>query len=346
MPRGQTRDGTGEFFTFYPVGADGLDYFSNSALASPGSLVRGENIRLADGALSRRLGPLRVYRVSTDPNNSKTFGADTKYGTITAATQLQIPAGGFAVRVSFTAVRPSAGNTGYILSSRVNGQTYHVLSITLDENGLCSVTWRKNSSAADVTVTTSAITANAAAHLLAVYDADAGTFTVYINGDASGTPVSGLGTSEKPIAGAGTNWHFGVHYNPATPGVVANTHFDGKIDAFALFTLAGTRPGEGSSVSLASVLRKHSLRQWPNPEMGCVLACYDFDDSSLTVLTDRSRYKNHGTMTGTPTHSAAVTTKGTIPGNYAGVYETPAGKRSNIVAFFGNLYHEVIQGST
>lgn len=319
-----------------PLGGDGLDYQTSPALVPPSVLTVGENIRINQGVLTRRLGRRKVYAAS-DPGGSKTFGAVTKYGTIPAAAQLEIPAGGWALNLHFTAVRPSGGNTAYVLSSRVNGQSYHVLSVTLSDAGVVTTTAQFQSGGSK-SIASGAVSAAGTVHLLVIHDAPAGTMTQYINGVSDGTQITGLATSDALVTGTGEDWHIGVHYNPATAGVVANTNFDGKVDGLTLMTLAGTRPSEGSP-TLASTLIKHSFRQWPSPWMDMVLASYDFDESSVTSMTDRSRFKNTASLTGTPTNTAAVAYSSIVT-NHIGFSQFPTGRKSNLMGSWGRLFYE------
>lgn len=342
MPSRKTRQVDGQWVHMVPLGVGGLDYQTSPALLPPETLAVGENIRFDSGVLSRRLGRRKVYS-SSDPCGSKTFGATSKYATIPAASQLELAAGGWALNLHFTAVRPSGGNTAYILSSRVNGQSYHVLSVTLSDAGVITVTVQFTSGGSQ-SIACDAVDAAATVHLLVVHDAPEGTMTAYVNGAASGTAVTGLSTSDKPVTGSGDDWHIGVHYNPATAGVVANTNFDGKVDGMTLFTLAGTRPS-GGSPSLTDTLVKHSFRQWPSPWMDFVLACYDFDESSTSSMTDRSRFENTATLTGTPTNTAAVAYS-SIPSNYVGFAQFASGRKPNFFASYGRLFYENVALAT
>lgn len=337
MPLARTKEETGRTVRLVPLGEGGLDLFTHSTQLTPFHLRRSENVELADGTITRRDGFLKLVRL-TDPGGSLVYGTG-KYGAIPAAAQLQLPAGGFAFRVSFTAVRPSAGNTAFILASRVNAQSYHVMSLTLSDAGVLTASWTKASDSSSVSIASSAIQASAATDVLTIFDAVSGTFTLYVNGASSGTPVTGIATTEKPIAGAGTAWHLGNHYNPAVPGLVANTFFDGKVHAPTLFTLRGLRPASGTT-SLVTALRRYSSVVWPNPEMDAVVFHYDMVGGTLT---DRSRFKNTGTNNGSPTTDTAVA-KSLYPGNYVGHFTTPTGKRTNLVAAGGRLYYEVVRG--
>lgn len=329
--------------TFSPFGAGGVDFFTAPALVPPEMLSEGYNLRSSDLGLSRRPGAAKVAQL-TSGGASKTFGADTKYATITAASQLLIPRGGWALRVSFTAVRPSAGNTAYILSSKPSGAAYNVMQLTLSDAGVPAFSWR-DSSGNTWTVTGSARTAGMPTHALALYDAPSGTFNLYINGVAVGTPITNMGALVQPSQ-TPTDWFIGVEKETGG-AVTANTHFDGAVDGLTLFSLAGTRPASGTP-SLASVLVKHSFRQWPCPQMESVLFNYDMDGSGLSSLPDTSRFGNDATVTGVITSTSEVA-YASLVGQYLGTYEGAGsvdldmGAAYNLAAANGTLYYETVR---
>ncbi|MFQ5471736.1 MAG: LamG-like jellyroll fold domain-containing protein [Dehalococcoidia bacterium] len=342
MPTRRTRRRDAEWLDFFPLGQEGLDYETDAALASPSALVVGENVRPEDGLLARRAGARKIYQFS-DSTASRTFGADTIYATIPAGPLSTIPAGSWVLNLHFTAVRPSGGNTAYILSSRVDGQSYHILSLTISDAGVPTLSWTKDSDASSVSIAMSAVSAGAAVHLTAVFDAALGTFTTYVDGASDGTPVTGISTTEQPKQSSATAWHVGVHYNPATSSVVANTHFDGKVDGFCFQSLRGQRIASGSPTPLSAIL-KHSLRQWPAPQMRSVLACYDFDDGA-TSMTDRSRFENDGTITGTPTSTAAVALPSIVT-NHIGRVQFTNDRIANVAGIGGALVYEDLVPAT
>lgn len=321
----------------HPVGADGLDYQSNKAVARPNSIVVGESIRLDTGALARRKGDAKVYRAA-EVASSKHFGADTIWATIPAAPQLQIQAGGFAVLMHFLAKRPAATETAYILSSRVNGQSYHVVSITLSDAGAITVTVQFET-AGPTSASTAVIGDGDRVDLLVLFDAVAGTLTLYVNGEASGTPATGISSSDKPVAGAGTDWHFGVHYDPAVAGVVANTHFDGDMHGFTLITTRGIRVSDGLR-PFKDMLIRHSSRLWSLPQAPYVLACYDMADVGL-VLLDRSDFENHAACEAGTTDAPAVANAVTIT-NHVGHAQFPNRTRTNIFGSHGRMFYEFV----
>lgn len=320
------------------IGEDGIDVTTDATQLPATALADGYNIDLSRGVVARRLGARKLGALSGS-SGSKTFGADTKYATLATATQLLIPQGGFLARVSFVASRPAAGRTAYVVSSRPAAVAWHVFSITLSDAGVVVVTWR-DSGGNTRTVTCAALTDAAIANLLAIYDAPAGTFTVYINGAASGTPLTGLASTLKPDQTA-TDWVFGVEKQTGA-AVTANSFLPGAIDGFMLQSLVGIRPSEGSP-SFTDVRRKHSLRQWPAPDEAGVLAFCDFDNSSLTVLYDASDWKTNGTMTGTPSNTGAVP-YASVPGNAALTVQNPSGRVTNLVAAGGAMSYETIRG--
>lgn len=319
-----------------PVASGGVNMATAQSMLPPGTLSEGYNVRTAFDVLSRRPGAAKVSRL-VSAGASKTFGADTRYATIAAASQLLIPSGGWWMRMSFTAVRPSGGNTAFVLSAKPSGAAYNVVKVTLSDAGVVTVTWR-DTGGTDRTVAASAVAAGAIVHLLAIADPVAGTFTVYVNGSSSGTPITGL-ASTQPIQTV-TNWVLGVEKETGG-AVTANTHFDGALDAVTLGTLTGLRAAVGET-TFASVLARHSSRQWPSPQQSMILFNYDMDGSSLTTLTDSSRFKNHAAVTGTITSTAAVA-HDALCGNHVETFEGADGALWNTVACAGSLFYERIR---
>lgn len=325
---------TGETITLRPIGAGGVDLFTDPSALDPSVLSRCENVDLSRSTADRRPGAIKLSQVVTTATSGHayTFGADTKYATFAPPL---IPAGGFAVVLHFEAVRPASGKTAYILSSRPTVVAYHVLSVTLSDAGVITVAWRDSSATAH-SVACTAVADGLAVHLLAIFDAVAGTFTVYVNGSSSGTPLTGLDSTLKPLQTASVTWAFGVEKQTGA-AVTADTHFDGAHDGMTLFTLRGLRPASGTT-TMAETLRRHSARAWPSPSQVFILAHYDMDETSGTVMYDRSNQKNHGTYVGTPTVGVPVALV-SAPCNYLGTIDVPSGK-ANIVAVFGKLFYE------
>lgn len=343
MPARTTRRDSWESATLSPPGKGGVDLFTNAAALPDLVLARAENIRLARNVASRRKGAAKVAQI-VSTGASKTFGTDGRYALIPAASHLVIPAGGFALRVSFTAVRPSAGNTAYIVSSRPPSQSYHHLRVILSDAGVCTVSWY-DSAGNTRSVATSALTADATTHLLAVYDPDAGTFTVYINGASNGTPLTGLASTLKPATEATVVWAIGVE-KETSAAVTADTHFDGKVDGLTLFTLRGVNASTTNGTrTFVRTLIDWSRQQWPNPEMDCVLFNYDMDEASLTTLYDSSRFQNHAAVTGTITSTAEVAFLA-APGNGVHRFEAFDGETWNVVEQGGTFAYEKIRAGT
>ena len=345
MVRQRTRRTSGEQTRSSPVGWGGLDEFTNAHMLDENRLRKAKNVRLEDRSVKRRDGSRKLV-ATTDRGASITFGTDAKYASVPTAAQLLLPAGGFAVRMSFKVVWPGASDTGYLVSSRITGQAYHVFSVTMSDAGVLIVAWTKASDNSLVSITTSALTANSDQHLLAVFDAPAGTFTLYLNGVSVGTPVTGIAVTEKPHQAA-DDWYFGVHWNPSAgpAAAVADTHYAGLMDGFTLLTLTGTRPSSGSP-TLNNELIRQSLQQWPLPQSRMVVASYDFNEATGTTLIDHSRFKNDGTLAGTPTLGGTAVALPCVAGQHVGHFEKADGKRTNLVATAGTLYYETVRAAT
>lgn len=342
MTRRRTRSENVERFRVEPPGAFGLDMVTDALLLDPQAVVRLEHCRLQDGTIRRRRGAHKIAR-GTDPLGSWTFGADTKYAVISAADQLNVAPGGFALLFCGTAVRPGAGDTAHFLATRVTGKAYGPFSVTLNENGFLTAAWRKESDESAVSITTTnAITAGNAFFGLLLYDpyTSGGVTRLYLDGAEAGTAVTGVGENEKPMQD-GPDWYVGVEYNPSGAAVTANTHFDGKVSTLTLMSLAGTRPAEGDPTLLATLLQ-WSLCRYPNPGDSKVLCHYDFSEGSGTALTDHSRFKNHGVLTGGPSATAKVAYGHAIT-NFIGRYQTNTGDRYNLFASAGAMSYELVR---
>lgn len=327
---GPAKDGSGG------LGSLGVDLFTEEGQLSDFALRQGDRVRSESGALVRAPGSKRLA-VLTNSTASRTFGTTAKYATFTPSL---IPTGGFAIHLHLTpySLEVPVGDTGYVVGSRPSGVAYHVFKVTNTDSGGVAVSWR-TSAGATHSITLTGVTATDS-HLLAVYDAVAGTFTCYLNGAVSGTPITGLASTLQPVQTAGVVWTFGVEKETGS-AVTANSSFPNKIDGMTIFTLRGIDPTAGSP-SLLDTLRKHNYRAWPSPAMPMVLAHYDMDEASGTTMYDRSRYKNHGTYVGTPTVSAPVALSFPV-GNYAGTFQSATGSRTNLFAAGGALFSQVVR---
>lgn len=343
VPSGSTNRNASDTLSLVPFGAGGVDQFTSAALLDPSVLRRGENIRSAQLVTSRRLGAQKVYR-ATDIGAARLFGADTKYASVPAASHLLIPKGGFGYVITIKMVPPGAGNTSYILSNRQPGQTYGVVWLTVNDGRqlIASVRW---SNGTTTTLTSEPLVNGQVYNVAIIYNDPSGSITMYLDGapalsgeiPVSASPGSGL----QPAQTANINWYFGVEYDPSAVGVTANTAFLGEMDGFTLFTLAGNRPTSGDTTLLSTIL-KWSRCQWPAPEAPFVLAHYDFDEASGSVLYDRSRHMNHGTYVGASSTSTALAYSSHAM-NHVGAFDTPLGKRVNLIGNSGRAVYEIVR---
>lgn len=331
-----THGDSGRVFTLgdadHPFGEGGVDLSANAATLSPSYLARSENADLTDDVVARRNGAKKTYKAS-DATGSKTFGTTAKYALIPAASQLLIPAGGFAFVGHFVpyALEVPLGDTSYIVGARPSGQSYHVFKVTNTDSGTVVVSWR-TSAGATHSITLTGVTA-IDSHLVAYYDAAAGTFTCYLNGAVSGTPITGLASTLQPAQDSGVAWTFGVEKETGS-AVTANTAFPNACDDFVLFR----------NPPPVAMLLKHSARGWPNPMDDRVLFHYSFDGSSTTVLTDHSWFKNHATLAGTPSNTAAVALS-SMNSNHIGSIGRPDGSRVNLFGSHGRLFYEPLRSA-
>jgi len=324
-----------EHLVLSPIGDRGVNLFSDTTAGAPDQLSRGENISFIHGTADRREGSIKLAQLSVagSVGASRTFGTDAKYATFTPPL---IPVGGWAILLHFVpySAEVPSGAIGWVVGARPSGQTYHVFKVTNSDSGGVVVSWR-TSAGATHSITLTGVTATNS-HLLAVYDAVAGTFTCYLNGAVSGTPITGLASTLQPVQTAGVVWTFGVEKETGS-AVTANSSFPNKIDGMTLFTLRGSR---AASNAVIETLRRYSAAAWSLPQHPCVLASYDMDEASGTTMKDRSGVvpAADGTYVGTPSVTAPVALM-TAPTNLVTHIELPAGGW-NIAASFGNLFTE------
>lgn len=323
------------------LGRGGLDMESHPQKLDVDQLALAEYVRTQDRSLSRAPGERKVERVfNPGGDGSWEFGLGN-YAQIVGASQLLVPVGGFVLRLAVKASRPSGGNTAHILATRVNGKAYGPFSVTLSDAGVLTVGWRKESDESAVSHAASAVADGAPVNLMLVYDphTSSGRSLLYVDGDLEDT-VTGVGATEQPMQDA-VDWYVGAEYDPAAPGIVANTEFDGGVDALCLLSTAGARVSDGTP-SMLSTLRTWALSEWPDPAGSMVLAWYGFDESSGSTLVDSSRFKNDGTLTGSPTSAVAIT-HARAPGNHLGVLQRADGRRLLVAGIDGGLYAQDVR---
>lgn len=322
---GTAPDGTGG------IGSSGVDLITKDGSLVQTALRRADRVRIGDGGLTRALGPKRL-KVFAPAAFSRTFADVAKYGTIPAAAQLRLAYGGFGVHFSITALR--GGATGQILHGQDGADGTPPFDFSLSSAGVLTtaVNWDGGGSAS---VSSAVLTDASVQHGWFIHDAVLGTVTLYLNGSSVGTPVTGLGTGKRPLQTASMAWLVGAKKSAAA---VVTLPFMGKIDALQVQVFGGLQIASGNP-SLLSTLLAHSLRQWPNPREPRVVAQYDFDEASGTVMKDRSRFANHGTYTGAPTASAAVAWSFPV-GNLCSAFEGADGSRKNTFGSGGALFYE------
>lgn len=309
-----------------------LDMNANETVRRDDALVQSENAMLDTLVAKRRQGMQKVYNFGLYSGVGAISGDASNYFKFTPPL---IPKGGFGLKHSFRADRPSGGNTAHVISSKVSGKAYGPVSLTLSDAGVVTVAFRKESDESEVSVSFTAVTDGADFHLLAVYDPVAGTFTGYRAGDAEVVSTSGIGGDEQPMQDA-ADWYFGVDTNGSgTP--VANTEFDGLVDAFTLFQFKGIDLSGG----MLTTLRRFAWMAWTNPGSKTVLAQFDMDQISGSEVPDRSRYRNNATITGTLTQDSEVAITA-YPGNFTGIVRNLGGRRDNVVVQGGRLFYETL----
>ncbi len=333
--------------TIAPIGAEGLDLFTAPDLVTLGRVVRSENMRYHRLPAERRKGIRRIATLDDDTatNGAMIFGALTKYATVSGAAHQLVPKGGFALLFSLTAVRPAVG-PGFYLTTRVAGKAYGPFKVTLTSAGVLTAAWRKESDESEVSISTSALGAGSSARGVLTYDpyTNGGESRLYIEGVENGTAVTAIGANEQPMQDQ-PDVIFGVDWSG---GAVADSFFSGACDTCVLLVLTG-RPltdVAANGRSLLDTILRSSLQDYPNPESAMVRWHYSFDDgAAASALTDHSRYKANGVVTGANTSQAGVSAR-VVAGQFVGILEKTSGEVVNVVSAGGAAYTETVRKGT
>jgi hypothetical protein len=315
VPRVYTRDRGGLIAVEQkPVGGDGLVLTAAPAMLPPGAWQVSRNAVTDAGTYARRPGDVKVSRLvdAADTHGAKVFGTTPRYATMPIPL---IGKGGFGVYFHHTATRPAATQTRWLWDS---GQSLNyatrVIWASLGYNGLfeISVMW-SDGTTSDIQVP-AAVADGTELHGLLVYDAKAGTLTLYINGDVAGTPITGLTSEMQPYQSVAYPWYLGCTFNP-TVGVIANSGPPGALDAFTIFSFKGIEDitDSDSTVepprkSLLTELRERCYQDWPNPADPMVLVHYGMDEATAGTgpMYDSSDAQRHGAYFGAPANAAQV----------------------------------------
>lgn len=307
---------------------EGVDLYTDPAALDPGYFARGENVDGSAGTLDRRRGARKIARLS-NPSSvgaSKTFGAVGKYATFVPPL---VPYGGFGF--GFHCVATRGLDDAYLISGNDGTDAHNMpVSVTLSTAGVLTVTvyWDGGGSTA---LATSALTDGLTVHAFLAYDPVAATLYLYVNGALAAS--TGSLSGKRPLQYSMT-WYVAVL---KTILVGISYPFLGAIDGLVLFTFRGV----GDTAGLIASLVRQSARQWPAPQEDMVLAFFDMDDAA-TVMRDRSGRGNNGTVTGTPTVTAAVALLSAVT-NLVTALETP-GFTGNVVASHGDLFYQRTAG--
>lgn len=315
-----------------------LDLNAHETVRDDLALTRSDNCRMDTFVLRPRLGMRKVH-VETDPaetNGSWALGSDhTTHAIATFASNMLIPEGGFAIHHSFVADREAS--TAYVLSSRHSaGKDYGPITITLSSAGAITAEWRDSSETAH-SITSSTVSDGATVHLWLIFDAVAGTTTLYLDGASSGTALTGLSSTLKPMQDS-LDWWFGANHN-GSGSAVSGTGFNGRNDSTYVLAFRGLDPS-----SLVTRLRKNCWKEWTNPDSSMVLMHYDWNESSGTTVTDRSRFKSDMTMNGSPSSEAGLVYAADC-GQFIDTLHDAGGGKTNVVVLGGRVLSEQVRDS-
>lgn len=360
MVRVPTRETSTKPLELKVLGADGVNLSDDPSVLPARGLSISRNLVLFDG-IQRRAGYRKVSKMEDvgEDYGAKVFGSDAKYGYFTPPL---IGLGGFALPFSFTAVRP-VSSYRHIWSSWVShaavGDT-GVIWATLSSVGNFTilVNWEGGSIIAS-TITADAVPANSECHALIVYDDEAGTLTLYLNGEVAGTPLV-VGSGLQPRQDPGVVWYVGVSYDPGV-GVETGFAFQGALDDLALISLAGVDLTDADATlepprrSMLDELRRGNFQEVVCPSAGSLLFCYKMDEPiteyawtpDLGVMYDSSERAQHGVYVGGPTNATRIARRaqngqflGTV--RRAAVGELRDG-RVNLAVVGGTVFSERLQ---
>ncbi len=321
-----------------------LDKRSHETIRADNAFVELENARMDDLTLSRRKGKKRVTIIAdpTAANGSWTLGTDhTTYAKASAATQLLIPAGGFALHASFTMVRPSSGTTSILSTPVTAGTLGGPFSIEMKADGATRWVWRKSSDSSEVAITSATHAEGTKMNGLFVFDPENGTTRLYMLGDEEGTAVTGIAATEKPIQ-TSVAYYWGTQgTTPTAATVTSGSGFTGRLDNLSLRSLQGTRVADGDPTLLSS-LRRINWQELTNPGGAGVRFYYDFNETTGATIYDWSRFKNHMAITGSASSTTANSHQAEN-GNLVFTLQAGAGKLTNVIIKGGDLFYEVIK---
>jgi len=342
MVRRTTRKSSYSTMHINDPGSLGLDMITRAY--DENKLAAAVGVRMEGQHLHRRIGGKQIHRALDDTltDGSWRFTADADYALIPYASQLRIGFGGFGRRLSFKVLGLPPSGAGVVLASRRVGVTHGPHTVYITPGGNLMSEFRDATSTL-VQNDCGGVLVNDEVNLLDVLDPIAGTFTSWINGTQA-AQATGLADDVSPTS-TSDPFTLGSEYEPFTATHVANTTFNGSIDAFTLFAFAGIdlSAERANGRSMIDTLVRWSLQTWPNPQSAMVRAHYDLDEnSSVSALVDASRYKNDAAFAGTPATAAAVAHPA-LCGHYVGSVQEANGERYNTVGIRGTVYRERVR---
>lgn len=351
MPRVPTRERAGTPIDLNAIGADGLNLNDDPSMLSPSQMRQARNVDRSHGVYARRIPDAKVSKFTDQlaSHGSKVFASDTKYAHFVAPT---IDVGGFVLMWKFTAVR--AADVRWLWDSRQTGGDRVIWSTLDGTNGLYQVyvLW---DDATTSTIDVPALPDGSIQHAMLVFDAPAGTLTLYLNGEAQADVITGLSPNLRPCQTNVTPWYVGISYNPATASIASGSGFLGDLDSFVLISTAGIDltdedpDAEPPRLSFLDELRKRYKQDWPNPAAPGVLFYFGLDEDTAlgSVMYDSSDRKGHGTYVGTPTNKERIAFRA-INGNFVGATRRAAlgsltDGRVNVVVMGGQHHYQILR---
>lgn len=351
MPRTPTRERAGTPIDLKPIGVSGLNLNDDPAMLAPGEMRQARSVDTSRGVYARVMGDAKVARLADQgaTYGAKVFGEDTKYATFSPPA---IGPGGFIVLWHFKAVR--AADVRWLWDSQ-QPSSERVIWASLDgTSGLLQVYVMWSTGTTSI-IDVPGLPDGSEQHAALVFDPQAGTLALYLNGEAQADVITGLNANAKPIQSTTTPWYMGLSYNAGMASVSSGSGFLGALDSFTIMSTAGVDitdedlTANPPRYSLLSVIRRWAYQDWPWPASPMVLCHYGMDEASAGTgpMYDSSNAQRHGTYFGSPTNADRVARRAQN-GNWVGCVRHAAvgsleNARVNLVAARGEHYYESLR---
>jgi len=343
MPPERKRDRPGDKPRISPIGAKGLDLWSEPGMVNRGSTIAASGVR-TDKRDIRRRGGLQVVQRLDNPHDTAgavviANGGDYAHAPWHAAQEF--PAGPWSIFFHFKAVRPAgnpADHDGVAIFMREVADGTHRSSygLELKADGTFLAHFSRDSDAQKFTCEAATVANSTIRGFLFFnpYSDDGGSLYLYVNDDLEDT-VDGIGDDAVVLRSEDARLTFGQTSDGAIPAdLEADTAFaGGVIDAITAVPWPGVDPAElrDNGRSLIDTCRRYARQSWPNPLEAAFH--YDFNGDG----NDDSYSANHATVVGNPAYQVQLTNP-CFMGQHVGQYDKTDGSRELLIIVGGRVY--------